>query len=97
MLLDPGIMFNSSPLKQILMERSQVIFVEVTRLKWKLRNRRKDFLNSKQDVFLIGSILICVKVFPGSGLGNRLRARQEDKEVYCQTATLRFRNRLTIF
>ena len=71
------------------MARSQAIFVEVTRLKWKLRNRRKDFLNSKQDVFLIGSILICVKVFPGSGLGNRLRrARQEDKEVYCQTAKL---------
>ena len=80
------------------MARSQVIFVEVTRLKWKLRNRRKDFLNSKQDVFLIGSaILICVKVFPGSGLGNGLRARQEDKEVYCQTTKLRFKNRLTIF
>ena len=58
-------MFTSSPSKEILMERSQVIFVEVTRLK------PIGFFNSKQDVFLIGSSLICVKVFPGSGIDKK--------------------------
>ena len=47
-------------------------FVEVTRLKSKLRNR-KAFFNSKQDAFLIGSIVICVKVFQGSGIDKKTK------------------------
>ena len=89
MLLDPSVMLTSSPLKQIADGGKPSYFCRGHPLEIET-SKPKGFINSKQDAFLIASILICQSV-------PRLRARQEDKEVYFHTAKLQYKNRLTMF